>query len=256
MLQIETNEPHIGSPDPVRVFGWARTTLLDYPGMVASTLFLPGCNYRCPYCHNPDLIRGSAHPLGAPYPLRDIFTYFSRYAGMLEGVCVTGGEPLLQAELATLCRGIKALGLRVKLDTNGSMPGRLERLLDANLLDYAAVDVKGPPFKIQSIARAEVPQEQIAAATEATVHLLKTSGIPFELRTTVVPGLLDSHDFHAIGQWMRGAPRFVLQQFRPGKTLDPLFEDLAPMPPDGVRALCRELEEAGYFQECCVRGLG
>lgn len=237
--------------------GMQKMSLIDYPDQVAAVVFTVGCNFRCPYCHNPELIRPSVPHLGAPHPpLAEVYAYLARYAGMLEGVCITGGEPLLQGELATVCRRIKELGLRVKLDTNGSMPGRLERLLDAGLLDYAAVDIKGPPFKLQSIARAEATQEQIAAATENTVELLKDAGVPFELRTTVVPGLLEPHDFHAIGRWMHGAPRYVLQQFRPGKTLDPLFEDLRPYPPDRLQALCRELSEAGYFQECAVRGLG
>ncbi len=256
MLQVEAYEPLPVPPEPVRVHGWARTTLLDYPGKVASTLFLPGCNYRCPYCHNPELIHASPENHEALLRVEEIYTYLSRYAGMLEGVCITGGEPLLQPRLPALCRRVKDLGLRVKLDTNGSMPGRLVKLLDENLLDYAAVDIKGPPLKVQSIARAAVRPEQIVAATEATVDLLKASGVPFELRTTVVPGLLEQHDFHAIGQWMRGSPRYVLQQFRSGKTLDPLFDDLRPYPPDDIRELCRDLSLAGYFQECSVRGLG
>jgi pyruvate formate lyase activating enzyme len=261
MLQIKT--PTIDPPGPllvpsetVRVLGWARTTLLDYPGKVASTLFLPGCNYRCPYCHNPELIYTSAED-SALFRLEEIYSYVARYANMLEGVCITGGEPLLQAvPLAGLCRRIKDLGLRVKLDTNGSMPERLEALLDENLLDYVAVDIKGPPLKIQSIARAAARQENLVIATKSTVDLLTETETPFELRTTWVPGLLDPPDFHAIGQWMRGAPLYVVQQFRPGKTLDPLFEDIRPHPPAAVHELCQSLSESGYFSNCTVRGIG
>jgi pyruvate formate lyase activating enzyme len=257
MLQVEPHkQPLPVSSEPVRVLGWARTTLLDYPGKVASTLFLQGCNYRCPYCHNPELIKASAEDHGAFLRMEEIYAYLSRYTGLLEGVCITGGEPLLQEQLPVVCRRVKALGLKVKLDTNGSMPERLEKLLEENLLAYASVDIKGPPLKIQSIARAAVRQEQIVSATAATVDLLRESGIPFELRTTVVPGLLEPHDFHDIGQWMRGSPRYVLQQFRPGKTLDPLFEDLRPIRPDTLQELCRSLSQKGYFQECSVRGLG
>ncbi len=224
--------------------------------MVASTLFLPGCNYRCPYCHNPELVVPTPERQGNLYEPEEIFSYLSRYSGMIEGVCITGGEPLLQANLPELCRRIKDLGMRVKLDTNGSMPGRLEELLQMNLLDYVAVDIKGPPRKIQSITRAAVRQENLVTDTEDTVEQLRQAGIPFELRTTVVPGLLEPHDFHAIGQWMRGNPSYFLQQFRPGKTLDPLFEDLTPYPPEDLRELCRELSEAGYFSSCTVRGIG
>jgi len=257
MLQVQASEPAAApSPEDVRVLGWARMTLLDYPGKVASTLFLSGCNYRCPYCHNPELIPASPQARGEDIRNEEIYRYLSRYTGMLEGVCITGGEPLLQEGLSSLCRRVKELGLQVKLDTNGSMPGRLRELLDGEFLDFVAVDIKGPPGRIQAITRAAVREERIVADTEATVACLKASGIPFELRTTVVPGLLEPHDLVAIGQWMRGSPRYVLQQFRPGKTLDPLFEDLRPHPPDRLHEVCRTLSQAGYFGECSVRGIG
>jgi len=254
MLQVETSIP-VPAVHHTLVSGWVRTSLLDYPGKVASTLFLAGCNYRCPYCHNPELIHPSRENPGPLFRTEEIYEYLSRYAGMLEGVCITGGEPLLEPGLAAVCRRVKQLGLQVKLDTNGSMPHGLRELLDEKLLDYAAVDIKGPPGKIQYIARAAVREERIVADTEATVDCLKASGIPFELRTTVVPGLLEPHDLEAIGRWMRGAPRYVLQQFRPGKTLDPLFEDLMPHPSDHLRELCHDLTLAGYFAECSVRGV-
>jgi len=253
-LLLEITEPTLApAAATVRIGGWARTTLVDYPGRVASTLFFPGCNYRCPYCHNPELVHPVPRVLEDP---EEVFSYLARYAGMLEGVCLTGGEPLLQSGLSALCRRIQGLGLRVKLDTNGSMPERLEAALKDGLLDYVAVDIKGPPRKIQSIARAAVRPEDLVHDTETTVELLRSAGIPFELRTTVVPGLLTPEDFHAIGAWMRGCPSYFLQQFRPGKTLDPLFEDLPPYPPEDLRELCRELSGAGYFPSCTVRGIG
>ena len=256
MLQVESLERVPAASADIPVAGWVRTSLLDYPGKVASTLFLPGCNYRCPYCHNPELIRPPGGGPAARSRTDEILAYLRRYAGMLEGVCITGGEPLLQPGLAALCRRIKELGLQVKLDTNGSMPDPLRELLEQGLLDYAAVDIKAPPGKIRFVARAAVREERIVADTEATVEWLKASGIPFELRTTLVPGLLEYDDLDAIGRWMRGAPRYVLQQFRPGNTLDPLFMDITPHPPDHLRELCRTLIRADYFQECSVRGVG
>jgi pyruvate formate lyase activating enzyme len=238
----------------VRILGWSKTTLLDFPGRVASTLFLQGCNFRCPYCHNPELVLHEAGNGQAPLDEEEILAYLATYSRMLEGVCLTGGEPLLQEGLPELCRRIRGLGLRVKLDTNGSLPERLEPLLDASLLDYVAVDIKGPPNKIRVIARTAMPETALVAATERTVGLLQASVVPYELRTTVVPGLLDESDLAHLGKWLEGSHRYFLQQFRPGKCLDPLFADLRAYPPECLR------EQAGvlsrFFGSCTVRGLG
>jgi pyruvate formate lyase activating enzyme len=173
---------------------------------------------------------------------------------MLEGVCLTGGEPLLEKGLPELCRQIRGLGLQVKLDTNGSLPERLEPLLDASLLDYVAVDVKGPPHKIHGIARTAMPEAALVAATEGTVRLLEGSAVAYELRTTVVPDLLDGSDLSALGRWLGGGHRYVLQQFRPGKCLDPLFSDLPAYPPEYLKEQAAILST--FFADCSVRGLG
>jgi pyruvate formate lyase activating enzyme len=254
MSTIETDLELPGEGSAVRVLGWSKTTLLDFPGRVASTLFLQGCNFRCPYCHNPELVTFDAGGGQAPLlDLEEILAYLSTYSRMLEGVCLTGGEPLLQKGLAELCRQIKRLGLRVKLDTNGTLPDRLEALLDGFLLDYVAVDIKGPPGKIRAIARTEVPEAELAAATKTTVELLQASAVPYELRTTVVPGLLDEGDLLALGEWLAGDHRYVLQQFRPGKCLDPLFTALRPYPPEFLHGQAEAL--SGYFSHCSVRGV-
>ncbi len=247
-------EPSSSAARPVRILGWSKTTLLDYPGRVASTLFFEGCNFRCPYCHNPDLVLHGEGNGKAPFDPDEILAYLATYSRMLEGVCLTGGEPLLQPGLPDLCRRIRELGLRVKLDSNGSLPERLAPLLKASLLDYVAVDIKGPPDKIHAIARTGMPAAELVAATEATVSLLQASGVPYELRTTVVPGLLEEKDLAAMGEWLKGGHRYFLQQFRPGKCLDPLFCDLPAYPPEYLKGQAEAL--SGYFADCCVRGLG
>ncbi len=239
---------------PIRILGWSKTTLLDYPGRIASTLFLQGCNFRCPYCHNPELVSHAAQDGQAPLDPAEVIGYLATYSRMLEGVCLTGGEPLLQKGLPELCRQIRDLGLQIKLDTNGSLPGGLETLLEASLLDYVAVDIKGPPEKIRAIARTAAPDAELVAATEATLELLRGSGVPHELRTTVVPALLDRDDLISLGRWLEGSPRYVLQQFRPGKCLDPLFSDLRPYPPEYLQELAEEL--SGFFADVSVRGIG
>ena len=247
-------EPPSSEARPIRILGWSKTTLLDYPGQVASTLFLEGCNFRCPYCHNPDLVVHGEGNGKAPLELDAILAYLATYSRMLEGVCLTGGEPLLQPGLPDLCRQIRRLGLRIKLDSNGSLPERLEALLNASLLDYVAVDIKGPPGKIRAIARTSMPEDELIAATEATVRLLQASDVPYELRTTVVPGLLDEKDLAALGKWLKGGHRYFLQQFRPGKCLDPLFCDLSAYPPEYLKEQAQAL--SGFFAGCTVRGLG
>ena len=246
-------ETHPEEP-PVRILGWSKTTLLDYPGRVASTLFLQGCNFRCPYCHNPELVLDREADGRTPLDLDEVIAYLATYSRMLEGVCLTGGEPLLQKGLPELCRKIRGLGLRIKLDTNGSMPERLGALLDASLLDYVAVDIKGPPDKIRAIARTTLLETELVAATEATVKLLRASAVPYELRTTVAPGLLDERDLTHLGEWLGGSHRYFLQQFRPGKCLDPLFSDLPAHPPDYLKEQAEALSR--FFGQCSVRGLG
>jgi len=238
--------------EDLRIAGWVKTTLIDYPGKIASTLFLEGCNFRCPYCHNPQLV---SLPSTAVYlKTEEILGHFSTFSRLLEGVCLSGGEPLLQKGLLPFCRNLVKLGLKLKLDTNGSLPEHLELLLGQNLLDYAAVDVKGPPGKLGVITRSRLNEGELTRALESTVRLLKEYGVSFELRTTVVPGLLEPDDLHRLAEWMRGAPRLVLQQFRPGKTLDPVYQDVLPYPPQFLRELAATL--TGFFGECTVRGLG
>jgi len=238
----------------IRIAGWVKTTLLDYPGKVASSLFLAGCNFRCPYCHNPELVPRPGADAPDLFDPEDIFAYFSSFSRLLEGACISGGEPLLNQDLPALCRRLADLGLKIKLDTNGSQPARLEPLIEAGLLDYVAVDVKGPPGKLGAITRSGLREEDLVRSLEQTVETLRSGGIAFELRTTVVPGLLDEHDLHGLAVWMKGAPRFVLQQFRPEKTLDPSFRERAPYPPQTLRDLAASL--SGCFESCIVRGVG
>ncbi len=239
--------------NPLPILGWMKTTLLDFPGKVASTLFLGGCNFRCPYCHNPELVDYKSDLGQRPLNPEEIFSYLTTYKKMIEGVCLSGGEPLLHKGLFDLCRQLRSLGMQIKLDTNGSLPTRLESLLEYSLLDYVAVDIKGPPDKIHTIARSLKKNADLAGAVKDTVNLLKEAEIPYELRTTVVPGLLEARDLHAIGSWLEGSPKFVLQQFRSGKTLDVLFQDLPPYPPQYLQDLAGSLSK--YFTECTVRGV-
>lgn len=235
------------------VHRWVRTSLLDYPGHICSCLFLAGCNFRCPYCHNPDLVlvSGDAAP---PFSLEEIFGYFERYRGLLEGVCLSGGEPLLAGSILEFLGEVRSFGLKIKVDTNGSRPEVLRRLLEEGLVDYVAMDIKGPLEKIASIVRSDMAEVRLRRALEESVRLLKGGAVAYEFRTTVAPGLLDEGDFEAMGKWLEGATRFVLQQFRPGRTLDPSYSSLAPFPPDYLKHIAGRMKK--FVGECSIRGIG
>jgi pyruvate formate lyase activating enzyme len=186
--------------------GLMKTTLLDFPGKVAATVFLPGCNMRCPFCHNASLVNGACD--GVPY--EDVLAFLRKRAGILDGVCITGGEPTLYGErLTELIKEIKELGYLVKLDTNGTHPELVEKLIDSSLIDYVAMDVKSSPAGYPKATGVPIS----ATLFEESMRLLQSSGIPHEFRTTAVKGLHLVSDFEKIGVWISGAKRYFIQQF-------------------------------------------
>lgn len=225
--------------------GVQKTTLIDYPGKIASIVFLAGCNFRCPYCQNPSLIRGYEEL--PTIPEEEVIEFLRGRLKWLDGVCVTGGEPTLHRDLAGFLSRVKEEGLEVKLDTNGSNPGMLERLLDSELLDYVAMDIKAPPRKYQEVVRAEVDLELI----QRSVDLLCSGSVEYEFRTTVVPGLIGEPEIKEIASWLRGAKRYYLQQFRPHVTLDETFREVAPYKPEELRSLAALASRS--FHLCEVR---
>ena len=182
-------------------------TLLDFPGRVACTVFLGGCNFRCPFCHNSELLDGTEEQVMDD---KELLAFLAKRKGILDGVCITGGEPTLKKELPQLLREIKALGYPVKLDTNGYRPEVLKALVEEGLVDYVAMDVKNSPEKYA----ATVGLERVdLAPVRESVALLKASPIDYEFRTTVVDELHAVDDFEAIGAWIAGAKRYFLQAF-------------------------------------------
>lgn len=193
------------------IAGFNKTTLLDYPGRVAATVFVGGCNFRCPFCHNGGLV---LEPLsGEVYSEAEILEFLKKRKNVLKGVCITGGEPTLQADLPEFLSKLKAIGYQVKLDTNGYMPEVLERLLDANLLDYVAMDIKNCRDKYALTAGIHSTNFSIDRI-ERSVSVLKASSIPYEFRTTVVRELHTLEDMRKIAQWLSGCPRYFLQQYQ------------------------------------------
>ena len=199
----------------MNIHGLQKLTLLDYPGKVACTVFLAGCNLRCPFCHNSELIdAGAAEPVMDDGQLLD---FLKKRQGMLDGVAFTGGEPLLRPELPALLRRVRELGYAVKLDTNGTLPEALGRVLDEGLVDYVAMDVKNSPERYAETCGTETFE---MAPVCASIDLLRAGKAPdYEFRTTVMAELHDEASFAAIGPMIAGARRYFLQPFKDRDTV-------------------------------------
>ncbi len=197
----------------MNVNGLQKLTLLDYPGKVACTVFLAGCNLRCPFCHNSELLDAAAEPVMDDGALLD---FLKKRQGMLDGVAFTGGEPLLRPELPELLRRVRALGYAVKLDTNGTRPDALARVLDDGLADYVAMDVKNSPARYAETCGVETMD---LAPIYASIEALRGGTAEYEFRTTVVKELHDEESFTAIGPMIEGAKRYFLQPFKDRDTV-------------------------------------
>lgn len=208
----------------MKIKGLVKTSIVDYPEKVSTVVFVGGCNFRCPFCHNADLV---LRPESLPdIEVREVFRLLAERQGFVDGVVLTGGEPTLQTDLADFIRELKALGLAVKLDTNGYRPQVLQRLLQESLLDYAAMDVKSPLEKYALVAGRKIDTQKI----KDSIQLLLSSEIKYEFRTTVVPGLVTVKDVDAIARSIAGAHQYFLQQFRSPRTIAPQFAKLPPYP--------------------------
>ncbi len=200
----------------MKVLGLQKLTLLDFPGRVAAIVFTGGCNFRCPFCQNSSLVLA---PQTVPQISDEEFRQFlKKRQGLLDGICVTGGEPTLHADLPEFLASIKSAGYLVKLDTNGTNPAMLASLLDDKLLDYVAMDIKaGPEHYAQVCGLEDLSSDAVTsllADVRRSVELLKNSGIEYEFRTTVVKGLHTAEDFQDIALWLSGCRAYFLQAFR------------------------------------------
>lgn len=201
------------------ILGLQKTTLLDYPGKVASTIFTGGCNFRCPYCHNRDLVMPPADVLA--YSKEEIFAHLTAKKKVLDGVCITGGEPTLQGDLIDFIRKIKDMGLLVKLDTNGTNPAILKTLVAEGLLDYVAMDIKNSIEKYDDVAH--MIHFDMSPILES-VDFLKSSDIDYEFRTTIMKECHDTDDMASIGKWLAGAKAYYLQSYRESdQVINPVF---------------------------------
>ena len=191
----------------MKIHGLQKMTLLDFPGRVACTVFLGGCDFRCPYCHNFELVDGSAPPIMDD---NQLFAFLEKRRGLLDGVAITGGEPCLHRDLPDLMRRVREMGFSVKLDTNGAHPAMLSGILDEGLADYVAMDIKNSPEKYAAtVGLASIDLGPI----RESVDLLMRGQADYEFRTTVVDEFHADQDFEAIGAWIQGARQYFLQAF-------------------------------------------
>jgi len=192
----------------MKIYGLQKTTLLDFPERVACTVFLGGCNFRCPFCHNSALISAENYP--EEISEEKFFDFLKKRKGILDGVCITGGEPLCSKDIEDFIMKIRAEGYAVKLDTNGSFPERLEKIVRDGLVDYVAMDIKNSR---KNYGKAVGIEKYDTSAVERSVAFLLENNIPYEFRTTVVKGIHESLDFCDIASWIRGAERYFIQTF-------------------------------------------
>ncbi len=202
---------------PLPIKGIQKTSLIDYPGKLSAVIFLGGCNFRCPFCHNSELV---LNPEKLPtISEEEVLKFLESRKRWIDGVVFGGGEPTIYNDLPFFIEKIKKLGFPVKLDTNGTNPVMLRQLIRADLLDYIAMDIKAYLSKYEAAAGVK---GWIMDVKESVKDIM-SSGIPYEFRTTMLPKLHSESDILEIGEWLRGAERFVLQQFRPVNTLDPAY---------------------------------
>ncbi|MFH1405072.1 MAG: anaerobic ribonucleoside-triphosphate reductase activating protein [Patescibacteria group bacterium] len=197
------------------IAGLQKFSLIDYPGKTCAIIFTRGCNFRCKYCHNPELVIPQKY--AKEIPIETIFNFLEQRRNKLDAVCITGGEPTVHADLIGVIKKIKSIGFLIKLDSNGTRPDVLKKIIDQKLVNYIAMDVKAPLEKYPKITGCKISKNKI----KQSIGLIINSGIDHEFRTTVVEPLTSEDDLKNIVQMIQGAQNYYLQKFVPTKTLDP-----------------------------------
>ncbi len=229
----------------MRIGGFQKFSLIDYPGKICAIVFTQGCNFRCPYCHNPELVKPSL--FGKTIIEEEIFSFLEKRKGKLDAVEITGGEPTLQKDLVDFIHRVKEMGYLVKLDTNGSNPEMLEIIINHGLVDYIAMDIKAPLEKYKDVTHSVISPDKI----KRSIRIIMNSNIKYEFRTTVAKSQLSREDIISIGKLIEGAKLYVLQRFIPSKTLDPNFLNEKTYSDGELESLKRKLEK--FVCRCLVR---
>ena len=234
----------------MKIFGLQKTTLLDYPGKIASIVFTGGCNFRCPYCQNSELLTGAG---ADPISEEEVFAHLKKRQGALEGIVISGGECTLQPDLLEFCQKVKDLGYRIKLDTNGTSPDLMQKLIAASLIDYVAMDIKNcrEKYLITAGLKEDEHSEFLLQQIETSVACLLTHPVDYEFRTTVCAEFFTGEDMHRIGQWIKGAEHYYIQPYVDSDQV--LCPGLSTPAPDTL-LLYRDIMHT-YINHVEIRGL-
>jgi len=225
--------------------GIQKTSLIDFPEKIASVIFVGGCNFRCHYCHNPELIENNLENINE----NELLEYVDKRKKYVDALVITGGEPTLQKDLIDFIKKVKEIGLSVKLDTNGSKPEVIKELIEKKLIDYIAMDVKAPFGKYYEIVQNKIDIEKI----KESIKIIKGSGIDYEFRTTLLPKLLSKEDIKEICNDIGKSKKYCLQQFRNNKTLNKNYREESSYSKEDILEIKEEIKN--NFERCEVRGV-
>lgn len=231
----------------MRIGGLQKITLIDYPGKVAATVFFIGCNFRCRFCYNSDLVLPERIKKQKTISQKIFFNFLKARKNLLEGVCIGGGEPTIYKDLPEFIKKIKKMSFLVKLDTNGTNPTMLKQLIDKKLVDYVAMDIKAPKGNYEEVVGKKINIKNI----EESIKILKKGKVDYEFRTTIVPTLHKKEDIIKIAQWIKPAKKYFLQNFLQKSTIDKKLEKVRPYPKEFLVEIQKEI--APFFEICKVR---
>jgi pyruvate formate lyase activating enzyme len=232
----------------MEIGGLEKSTLIDYPGRIAATVFLLGCNFRCPFCYSSELVLPEKMAEQPKIAEKAFFDFLKERQGLLEGVVICGGEPTIHKDLPDFIKRIKDLGFLVKLDTNGSNPEMLRELMQDGLVDYVAMDIKAPLGEKYDLATGvKVDLDKI----KESIEIIKGSGVDYEFRSTIVPSIHTKEDVIQMAKDISPAKKYYLQNFRGEKTIDPRFEEIKPYAKDFLLEIQKEI--SSFFEICQVR---
>ena len=227
--------------------GFQKLSLIEYPGKLSAVIWTGGCNFRCPFCYNTDIVLN--YKKMPTIPEKEIIDFMSTRKGLLDGLAITGGEPTLQKDLPEFVKKIKDMGFLVMIETNGSNPNMVKELIDKKLVDYIAMDIKAPLEKYDEVAGVKVNKKKI----QKSIDIIRNGGIEYEFRTTIIPKFFKEEDALAIGKWLKGSKRYFLQQFMPEKTIDKSLRRVKPYSPEKLKEFAELMKP--FFESVSVRSI-